>query len=92
MLPSWSSKANELLVPKTLHAFLEGSGAYDVVIVVLLSFTSGADNLAVCSVLDGVVLVAGWGKTPMDMLGELVRSMHANKAPIVGVLMTGVRS
>jgi hypothetical protein len=55
-------QAQKLLVPKTMHAFLEGAGSYDIAIVVLPSFTPGADSLAVGSALDGVVLVAGWGR------------------------------
>jgi Mrp family chromosome partitioning ATPase len=90
MLPS-SPDTRKLLVPKTMQAALEGLASYDIVIVVLPSFISGAENLMAGSVLDGVLLVARWGRTPMEILAELVRSMHASKAPIVGVLMTGVR-
>ncbi|MBM2711770.1 hypothetical protein JQK88_10995 [Mesorhizobium caraganae] len=88
LLPCSSSDTNELLVPQTMHAAVAELQSYDIVIVVLPSFTSGPSKLAVNSVLDGVILVAGWGRTSMDALKELVRSMHASKARIAGVLIT----
>ncbi|WP_224517760.1 GNVR domain-containing protein [Mesorhizobium sp. CA8] len=88
MLLCSSSDANELLVPETVRTVLEGLESYDIIIIVLPSFTSGS-KLAASSVLDGVILVARWGRTSTDVLKELVRSMHASRAPIAGVLITG---
>ncbi|MDG4879443.1 GNVR domain-containing protein [Mesorhizobium sp. WSM4935] len=88
MLLCSSSDATELLVPETMRTVLEGLESYDIVIIVLPSFTSGS-KLAASSVLDGVILVARWGRTSTDVLKELVRSLHASRAPITGVLITG---
>ncbi|TPL79599.1 hypothetical protein FJ950_27595 [Mesorhizobium sp. B2-3-14] len=89
LLPCLSSSAGELLVPQAMHGALAELQSYDIVIVVLPSFASGSSKLAVNPVLDGIILVAGWGRTSMDVLKDLVRSMRAGRAPIAGVLITG---
>ncbi|MEY9559317.1 hypothetical protein [Sinorhizobium fredii] len=61
------------------------------VIVDLPPLVSGADRLIASSLLDGVVIVGEWGKSPMDMLKDLVRSLRASKANIIGLVMTNVR-
>jgi uncharacterized protein involved in exopolysaccharide biosynthesis/Mrp family chromosome partitioning ATPase len=92
MLPSSVTVARNLLAPKSMEALLAELQSYDMIIVDLPPLTSGSDWLAVSSLLDGVILVAEWGKTPVDVLGELVRSMHASKTSIIGVVMTKVRA
>ncbi|MER8752179.1 hypothetical protein NKH57_23415 [Mesorhizobium sp. M1050] len=89
MLLCSSSDAYELLVQEKVRSAFKGLEAYDTVIVVLPSFTSGPAKLTVSPVLDGVILVVKWGRTSMDALKQLVRSMQASKAPIAGVLITG---
>ena len=88
--------AKRLLVPRNMQAFLsevsaDDPAAYDIVIVDLPTLESGADDLIVGSVLDGVVVVAEWGKTHVDALMELVRTLQASKAQILGVLLTKAR-
>ena len=66
--------------------------AYDVVIIDLPTLESGPDDLIVGSVLDGVVVVAEWGKTHVDTLRELVRTLQASRSQLLGVLLTSARS
>ncbi|TPI81958.1 GNVR domain-containing protein [Mesorhizobium sp. B2-8-9] len=94
--------AKNLLVPGNMQAFLSDLrvdnpaacelGAYDVVIVDLPTLESGPDDLIVGSVLDGVVVVAEWGKTHVDTLRELVRALQASRTQVLGVLLTKARA
>jgi uncharacterized protein involved in exopolysaccharide biosynthesis/Mrp family chromosome partitioning ATPase len=92
ILPSADVEASRLLAPKCLQALLADLPGYDMIIVDLPPLSSGAEKLAISATLDGVVLVVEWGKTPLDLVLELSRSLQANKAPIIGVLMTKVRA
>ncbi|WP_379067390.1 polysaccharide biosynthesis tyrosine autokinase [Mesorhizobium sp. UC74_2] len=88
--------ARKLLVPSNMQALLselnaEGAAAYDKIIIDLPTLESGADDLAVGSVLDGVVILAEWGKTHIDTLQELVRTLQASRTPILGVLLAKAR-
>jgi uncharacterized protein involved in exopolysaccharide biosynthesis/Mrp family chromosome partitioning ATPase len=91
ILPSSTSDQRHLLAPSNLQAVLPDLQCYDMVIVDLPPLISGADRLAIGSLLDGVIIVAEWGKTPVDLIAELTRVLIANKTPILGVLMTKVR-
>ena len=66
--------------------------AYDIVIVDLPTLASGADELIVGSVLDGIVIVAEWGKTHVETLRGLVRTLQASRTPVLGVLLTRARA
>lgn len=92
MLPSSVVDAKNLLAPRKMQAFLSDLAVYDIVIVDLPSLASGADRLAVGSVLDGVVMVAEWGRTHVDALRELVRTLQASRTPILGALLTKARA
>ncbi|PLP56599.1 ATPase [Mesorhizobium loti] len=88
--------ARNLLVPKNMQALLSELNAdevatYDKIIIDLPTLESGADDLIVGSVLDGVVIVAEWGKTHVDTLQELVRTLQASRTPILGVLLAKAR-
>lgn len=96
VLSSSTVDARNLLLPKNMQAFLselntDGAAAYDKVIVNLPTLETGADDLVVGSVLDGVVIVAEWGKTHVDALQELVRTLTASRTPILGVLLAKAR-
>lgn len=91
ILPSSTSDANHLLAPKNMQTLLPDLQAYDMVVVDLPPLTSGIEKLAIGPLLDGVIIVAEWGKTPMDMVSELSRSLRATKTSIIGVVMTKVR-
>ncbi|PBC08745.1 GNVR domain-containing protein [Mesorhizobium sp. WSM3859] len=94
--------AKNLLVPRNMQAFLseissddpatDELAAYDIVIVDMPTLESGADDLIIGSVLDGVVVVAEWGKTHVDTLRELVRTLQASRTQILGVLLTKARA
>ncbi len=96
VLSSSMVDARNLLVPKNMQALLsevntDEVAAYDKIIVDLPTLESGADDLIVGSVLDGVVIVAEWGKTHTDTLQELVRTLQASRTPILGVLLAKAR-
>ncbi len=91
ILSAAASDATKLRLPKRMTAFIAEIQHYDIVIVDLPPLTAGIDRFPASSALDGVIVVTEWGKTPIDVLGELVRSLHANKTRIVGVVMTNVR-
>jgi len=100
VLPAWAVKAWNLRKRNNMQAFLADLGAsevagceraYDIVIVDMPTLQSGADDVVVGSVLDGVVVVAEWGRTHLDTLRELIRTLQANRAPLLGVLLAGVR-
>ena len=91
VLPSSVAESTRLLSLKNMQAVLPDLERYDMIIVDLPPLTSGAEKLAISSQLDGVLLVVEWGRTPVDLVLELSRSLQANKAPIVGVLMTKAR-
>lgn len=92
ILPSSVVDAGNLLASKSMRVLLPELQAYDMIIVDLPSLTGGSDRLVASSLFDGVILVAEWGRTPLDLFGELVRSLHASKASIIGALMTNVRA
>ncbi|MFD1981409.1 GumC family protein [Mesorhizobium newzealandense] len=102
VLPSSVVDARHLLAPSNMEAFLSELtardlaayelAAYDIVILDLPTLASGADELIVGSVLDGVVVVAEWGKTHVETMRELVRTLQASRTPILGVLLTKVRA
>jgi uncharacterized protein involved in exopolysaccharide biosynthesis/Mrp family chromosome partitioning ATPase len=102
VLPSSVVDAKHLLAPRNMETLLSELtdcdlaayelAAYDIVIVDLPTLASGADMLMVGSVLDGVVMVAEWGKTHVETLRELVRTLQASRAPVLGVLLTKART
>ena len=102
LLPSSVVDARHLLSPSNMEAFLLDLtardlaayelAAYDIVILDLPTLASGADELIVGSVLDGVVVVAQGGKTHVQTLRELVRTLQASRTPILGVLLTKARA
>lgn len=96
VLSSSMVDARNLLAPKNMQALLselnaDEMAAYDKIIVDLPTLESGADDLIVGSVLDGVVIVAEWGKTHVDTLQELVGTLQASRTPILGVLLAKAR-
>jgi uncharacterized protein involved in exopolysaccharide biosynthesis/Mrp family chromosome partitioning ATPase len=90
ILSAAASDATKLRLLKRMTAFIAEIQHYDIVIVDLPSMTVGIDRFPASSALDGVIVVTEWGKTPVDVLGELVRSLHANKTRIIGVVMTSI--
>lgn len=91
LLPSPVSDAHLLTTPKNMKALINELEAYEIIIVDLPPFTSGMHGLAAASVMDGVLVVAEWGKTPFDLVAELSRILLATKSTVIGVVMTKVR-
>jgi Mrp family chromosome partitioning ATPase len=91
LLPGSSPDAKGMLASRQLEAALSDLHCYDIVIFDLPPLTSGADKLAIARALDGVIVVAEWGNTPLDLIRELVWTLQANQTPIIGVLLTKVR-
>ncbi len=65
---------------------------YESIIVDLPPLTSDISFREAAGLLDAVVLVAEWGKTPVEMLSELVAELRTAKVSMPGVIMTKVRS
>jgi Mrp family chromosome partitioning ATPase len=60
---------------------------YKMIVVDLPAYEHGADGLLVCPLLDGVMVVAESGSTPLDSLADLARTLRIANAPILGVLL-----
>ncbi|CAH2407851.1 Tyrosine-protein kinase Wzc [Mesorhizobium escarrei] len=86
-----SNSAN-LLVPDNMEKLLSEVGGYGIVIVELPPFSSGAEGLALCPLLDGVIVVAQWGVTSLDQLEDLTQTLKNTNSSVLGVLMTRVRT
>lgn len=91
VLPSKVADARNILAPRNMSVLLAELQTYDMIIVDLPPLTCGSDRLAASPLFDGVILVAEWGRTPLDLFGELVKTMHASRTAIVGAVMTNVR-
>lgn len=79
--------SSNLVAQPIIQAFLSDLSSYDMVIVDLPAFALVPDWLSVGSMLDGVVVVAEWGKTQTDALGDLARTMQADRVKLLGVLL-----
>ncbi len=90
LIPSSFSAARGLLNPKNFKAVLADLEDYDVILVDLPPLSSGAEKLAIGGMLDGIIPVAEWGETSMELLAGLVTALHANKCPIIGLVIAKV--
>ncbi|TJV37086.1 MAG: CpsD/CapB family tyrosine-protein kinase, partial [Mesorhizobium sp.] len=70
-----ASNSANLLVPDNMEKLLNEVGSYSIVIVELPPFSSGAEGLALCPLLDGVIVVAQWGVTSLDQLEDLTQTL-----------------
>jgi capsular exopolysaccharide synthesis family protein len=85
--------ANNLLSSERMRTLLRDQlEAYDTVIVDLPPVGPVVDALAMSSLLDGVVLVAEWGRTTVGGLSETARALRMARATILGVVLTKVAS
>jgi len=64
--------------------------AYDLVIFDVPPANPLVDGLALSALFDALVIVAEWGRTPVDLLSEMLRSLRIVKTLILGVIMTKV--
>ena len=63
---------------------------YELIVIDLPPLKPVVDGLALCSLLDGVVLVAEWGNVPAPVLGEVVHDLRRVSATPLGVVLTKV--
>lgn len=64
------------------------SSQYEIILVDLPPVNPIVDGVAIASLLDGVVLVAEWGSTPLEMVGEVANTLYTAQANILGVAIT----
>lgn len=79
--------AGSLVLPANMQDLLGTLDRYKVIVVDLPAYEHGADGLLVCPLLDGVMVVAESGSTPLDSLADLARTLRIANAPILGVLL-----
>ncbi len=65
---------------------------YGMVVVNLPPLDSGADRLKIAGALDGTLVVTEWGRTPIELVRELLSSLQTHDAHVLGVLLTKVKS
>jgi Mrp family chromosome partitioning ATPase len=63
---------------------------YQIIIVDLPAVRPGYDALAMGAALDGVIVVAEWGKTPLPALTEAAHALRTAHAKLIGAVMTKV--
>jgi capsular exopolysaccharide synthesis family protein len=95
VLPTASSQrvahSNNLLASERMQRLLrELTESYDIVIVDLPPVQPVVDALAVGSFLDAVLLIAEWGRTPVNLLAETARALRMARATLLGVVLTKV--
>jgi len=89
-LPSSSIQVHELIMGGS-HA-LTSCKDYQCIIVNLPPLTSDVPFVEAAGLVDAVVIVAEWARTPVEMLTELVDELRSAKVSMPGVIMTKVRS
>lgn len=63
---------------------------YDYIILDMPPLRPIVDGLAISSLLDGVILVAEWGETPLNLLEDVAGGLHTAQAEILGVVLSKV--
>ena len=85
------ANSNDILGSEEMQVLLRDLfQSYDFIVVDLPPLNPVVDGLAISPLLDGVVVVTEWGKTPLDLISEMLRSLRMAKAFILGVVMTKV--
>ncbi|MEF2554549.1 GNVR domain-containing protein [Aurantimonas sp. A2-1-M11] len=92
VLPKHAWGRGRMITPAQMESALKALNSYEIIIVDLPPLASGFDELAISTALDGVVIVAEWGKTPESLITELVRVLRSTKTELVGIVLTKVRS
>ena len=68
-----------------LHTLRE---RYDMIIVDLPPVHPIVDGVAIAALLDGVVVVAEWGRTPLELVAEVRSTLYTAQANVLGVVIT----
>jgi capsular exopolysaccharide synthesis family protein len=93
LLPATGQIANsmDVLHPEQMQVLLKDLyQAYDLVIFDVPPANSLIDGLALSPLFDALVIVAEWGRTPIQALSEMLRPLRMANASILGVVMTKV--
>lgn len=90
ILPSPVVVAHNLLLAGNLQRLLGALDDYEMIFVDLPPFTAGEEGLIASSQLDAVVVTAQWGRTPVDLVSELIRALHMARSFVVGIVLTKV--
>jgi succinoglycan biosynthesis transport protein ExoP len=61
---------------------------YDMIIVDLPPVNPIVDGVAIASLLDGVVIVAEWGRAPVELLAEVAGTLNTAQANVLGAVIT----
>lgn len=81
----------ELLASERMLTLLRNlRPSYDVVLVDLPPFNPIVDGLSISALFDGVLLVAEWGSTPVDLLADMAYSLKKARANVLGAVITKV--
>jgi capsular exopolysaccharide synthesis family protein len=64
--------------------------SYDLILFDLAPLKPVVDGLALCPLLDAVILVAEWGSSPVPLLAEVVHDLRRVSASPLGVVLTKV--
>lgn len=94
LLPLAGSRAEfgrDLLASPMMDVALKSLlSGYDLVIVDLPPVSEVAEALAVARLVQGVVLVARWGQTPVSALSEGAAALEAGRARILGTVLVDI--
>ncbi len=61
---------------------------YDMIIVDLPPVHPIVDGVAIAALLDGVVLVTEWGRTPIELADEVRTTLYTAQANVLGIVIT----
>ena len=61
---------------------------YDIIIVDLPPVHPIVDGVAIAALLDGVILVTEWGRTPVDLALEVRTTLYTAQANVLGIVIT----
>jgi capsular exopolysaccharide synthesis family protein len=61
---------------------------YEMIIVDLPPVHPIVDGVAIAALLDGVIVAAEWGRTPIELLAEVTATLHTARANLLGVVIT----
>jgi len=64
--------------------------SYDFIIFELPPLSASLDGLAVSSLVDGTIVVAEWGRTPLPLLSESIHLLRNAGAHIAGLVINKI--
>jgi succinoglycan biosynthesis transport protein ExoP len=80
--------SGDLLSSEAMKALIdEARQTYDIILLDLPPLKAMVDGRAIAPLLDGVVVVVEWGKTPANLVQEGVASLEAAHAQVLGVVL-----